>query len=268
MGLLGAILATVMATVVTDTGTVEIRSDDPEVEIWISKGGETITVLDQQDKQIAILDTGTYELRTIKDGKDIEVDLPDSFTLRRAGREIFSIRRRIAVAPESAPEPALAERGMRQVHAIEWPDAHVYVTDFSPDGRLMLGAGDQGIRLWDVDSGELVHELQGHEGYVNAAAFSPDGKIVISGGWQDNMVVLWDVETGKPLRRLAGHEAGITRVDASSNGKQILSSSADRTLRIWDRQTGELRSTLDGHSRICGGRFSADGKQVLSFSHD
>jgi WD40 repeat protein len=69
------------------------------------------------------------------------------------------------------------------------------------------------------------------------------------------------------LRKLEGHtdEAGGV---FSPDGKKVLTFSPDKTLRLWDAETGKQLQTLEGHSDACTGSFSPDGKQALSFSPD
>jgi WD40 repeat protein len=44
-----------------------------------------------------------------------------------------------------------------------------------------------------------------------------------------------------------------------------LSFGADKTLRIWDVETGKKLHKLEGHTAKCTGRFSPDGKHILSY---
>ena len=46
------------------------------------------------------------------------------------------------------------------------------------------------------------------------------------------------------------------------------SGSHDKTLRLWDVETGQEVRRMEGHAGWCGGVFSPDGKQALSFSAD
>ena len=63
---------------------------------------------------------------------------------------------------------------------------------FSPDGRRLASAGDDGtVRLWDPATGAELAALTGHDDPVNAVAFSPDGRRLASAG-DDGTVRLWD----------------------------------------------------------------------------
>lgn len=75
---------------------------------------------------------------------------------------------------------------------------------FRPDGRTLVGGGDQSIYVWDVESGQQrTQPMVRHRNDVNTLAFSPNGHLLASGG-QDGLVILWNMETfqqfGHPLR--------------------------------------------------------------------
>ncbi|NMG06043.1 TIR domain-containing protein [Brasilonema sp. UFV-L1] len=68
---------------------------------------------------------------------------------------------------------------------------------------------------------------------------------------------------------LRGHNGLISRVEWSPDGKMLASSSFDRTIKLWNIETGECCNTLKGHSgRVWSVAWSPDEKLIASGSAD
>lgn len=63
---------------------------------------------------------------------------------------------------------------------------------FSPDSKYLATVcwRDKAIRIWDLETGEVLKKLEGHTRLVSSCAFSLDGKWLSSGSW-DNSLRLW-----------------------------------------------------------------------------
>jgi len=127
-------------------------------------------------------------------------------------------------------------------HPISIP-VPMYCVAFTPDGRtLATGGGVTQLQLWDAQKGKLTAALKGHDGTVLPTAFSPDGKTLASGA--DDGIKLWDVAKGKETKTLKGHSHAVSCLAFDARGKTLVSGSYDKTVKLWDLNTGKVRTTL------------------------
>ncbi len=74
---------------------------------------------------------------------------------------------------------------------------------------------------------------------------------------------------GRESNRLVGHNGSVNSVSFSSDGKTLVSGSWDKTIKLWNVETGQEIRTLKGHdSRVFSVSFSRDGKTLASGSDD
>ncbi len=68
---------------------------------------------------------------------------------------------------------------------------------------------------------------------------------------------------------LEGHTGSVFGVVVTPDGKTVVSASADKTLKVWDLETGGCHATFQGHTKFVGNVVvTPDGKTVVSASED
>jgi WD40 repeat protein len=229
----------------TNQGQLVIETEDPDVEVKVSRNGELIEIIDAKSKKNIWLRAGAYQLE-LTEGKDGLRLSTREFTLERGGEAIV----RVWLEP---PQP-LADGEVRRFTG---SDGVVMSVAFSPDGRYALSTTggehdkkgndlpgpDYSIRLWDVKTGRLVHRFEGHTGWVVSAVFSKDGKHILSGSG-DKTVRMWHIKTRQELFRLEC-PAGVVRVALSPDNRHALSASMKGGVQYWDLQKRELKRQHD-----------------------
>ncbi|MDZ7957862.1 MAG: WD40 repeat domain-containing protein [Aulosira sp. DedQUE10] len=105
----------------------------------------------------------------------------------------------------------------------------------SANGKLLIsGSRDRTIKIWQLETGELISTLRGHTDEVCTITLSPDEQIIASGS-ADKTIKLWHLATGELLSTFTGHTDTVTAVEFTASGEMLVSGSLDKTIKIWQR---------------------------------
>lgn len=109
---------------------------------------------------------------------------------------------------------------------------------FSPDSKKILSVDvSSAVKVFDVESGNLLVEMEGHSDVVNCAVFSPDGRNIVSGSG-DHSIRMWNATTGNLLRKMEGHSGAVMWLAMHPDGRKVVSASDDSTIRTWNLESG------------------------------
>ena len=126
---------------------------------------------------------------------------------------------------------------------------------FTPDGRLLSGAYDDTLVLWDLATGQVIRRMANPSGDVNLVAVAPDGRLAAA-ATEGGVVTLWDLENGQQVGELLHNpELQLLPVAFSPDGRLLASGSEDGTVVIWDVAT---RSELQRFAVLDGVLFALD----------
>ncbi len=133
-------------------------------------------------------------------------------------------------------------------------DAHINET-----GDKIAVRKDNDVGIYSAKDGSLLAVLP-HKVGVLTWAWHPDGKRIATTSAptpSDFAVHYWDVETQKELTGWSGHTGEVIGVAFEKSGRFLLSTSWDKTTRIWDAETRKELVRIDVGGNAL--RFSKKG---------
>lgn len=158
-----------------------------------------------------------------------------------------------------------------------------------PEDIIISGGSDSFVIIWKFSTGEILRKMTtAHDESVlnlrfddqylitcsrdktikiwNRRRIAPDDPIIPDGtrsSFQNDGVKV--VEPYTLLQKLVGHGAAVNAIQI--HGDKIVSASGDRTIRLWDINSGRCLKTYSGHTKgiAC---VQYDGRRIISGSSD
>ena len=125
-----------------------------------------------------------------------------------------------------------------------------YKAELVEEVKVLMGLPDQ----WDMCSRSIPLEAE-------STAFAHCGGIIAGGVNSD--VVLLETITGSRTSVLSGHTDTISSLEFSQDGTLLVSRSKDKTVKLWDIQTGGVIKTFsDDSSVFAAASISPDGTMI------
>ncbi len=131
--------------------------------------------------------------------------------------------------------------------------------------RVLTGASDGTIRVWDARSGDELRVLRSAAAGVWSIALAPDERRVAVAG-QGNVVQIFDLASGQRLLTSADHIGPITSVAYSRDGTMLASADASGRVIVRGSKKGRPVRLPDQGGRVRQVGFSPDGRRLLTIS--
>lgn len=119
---------------------------------------------------------------------------------------------------------------------------------FDATGKwLVTGGMNNFLRVWDVNNGFALKQTLENipQEDMNFVEWHQSAPVLMTGG-KDYMIWIVNAVNGKVMANLIGHEEEVFKAVFSieDRGKHVVSSSADKTIRVWSPLTQECVMTL------------------------
>jgi len=139
---------------------------------------------------------------------------------------------------------------------------------FTADGKYLLsGSRDKTAKVWDLKAKESVMTFPDHQNIVYGVAVKGDGSVGFSVG-ADKQVRTWKPGgDGKQMKNTGGHNDEVFKIAFSPKDQLFATSSADKTVKVWDADKLAATKTLSGLTDfVYATAFSPDGTLVAAGS--
>jgi WD40 repeat protein len=244
---------------------------DNTVKVWDARTGAEVFCLRGHTKPVFSATFSPDGTRLASASVDTTLKVWDA----RSGAELPSLGEHagwfsaVCYSPDgtriASEVKVLDARSGAEIHTLRGHTEHVTSVSYSPDGTCLATASEDGtVKVWDARSGTEVTTLRGHTGGVSAVAYSPDGMRLASAS-MDGTVKVWDTRGDGDFLASGGI---VWSVSYSPDATRI-AGVWDRTVKVWDADSGVNLLTLRGHTgKVRAVTWNSNGTRLASASED
>lgn len=139
----------------------------------------------------------------------------------------------------------------------------LFFVEFSPDGAYLVTLSSDVARIWDFPDGRKREFCTINQGAVKGCGFR-DGDVLVVTTDGEHVAHVWRAADKREIATLRGHTNRISHAIFTLDGTRLLTTSIDRTARLWDgsgRKLATLQASKSGFSNVM---FSRDGRRILT----
>lgn len=138
--------------------------------------------------------------------------------------------------------------------------------------QLAIACGDEKIRIFETFFYNEIYTLQGHKEGVTSLCYHPTKNALMSGG-KDGLLKVWNTkEDYKLLLELPAHYSTIYHISFSPNKKNMLTTSRDKSYKLWDAETLEVKVKQEasgtGHTHSVNAALWLDDEHFITAGDD
>lgn len=139
---------------------------------------------------------------------------------------------------------------------------------WGPGDLYLIAAQHKELRMWEMDTQEVIRNFVGHTEQISSIQLSADQKSLLTASW-DGSVRLWDIGTGLLRKKFASHTGAVHVAVFSADENHVYSAGADRIIRIWEINSSKTVRAFKGHNaEVTSLIISPDQKMLISHDVD